>query len=468
MSTSTYSNTDNEQIYKVFNQKLINFYKNNFSYLDDFYNRNVSKNILLGNNDNYNFIIFSIDFPVFMISENIKNLMEMNNQLEYIPYINNNENIMFSHKDCYSIIYIKSKETFIDVLNFLIADHPTYYLCLLNGLCGWSELNDELINHETYFLGNHDTYNYSLTNIEYCTVLKLHNNVKLQAIIPNLINTTFEIVEICYEPLTDNSNIFGILPKKYHQIKLNHQSYEEWENCYNLGIIPDDFINKIIYLKTSDITKASYNKANFIKRLLLSKNFVEIICRLEINSMNSIDLLKSIVSNDNIQKVGIFNYYAHNFRFSFNKINVQVGNNIKYLRMTKMLNHDAICTLCFSSKSNLKELVTSFPIKCDINLFTKLEKIDIQGDEILNNLIHILEIKPKKLICKLCEFKNINYIEIRHFYMLLDYPNMDEQFHLTTFIIHPLNPIEQKNHISTSQNITHNCVRNKSLTYYSK
>lgn len=467
MTTSIDLNFENKQIYKII-YKFIETYEMNCNRKDDFHNRNKHKNILLCQNDIYNIIIFSIDSPITMITNDVRALMKTNIKLAQIPYGNNTKEIMITNRKLYSAIYIKSKELFIDIFKLLIEDHPTYHLYLLNGFNGWQELNDELIHYETHFLNGNNIHNYSLTNIDYCSNLKLYDNKTLRSSTFNLMNIVFETVEINYTPIQYNSNNFGILPKNYHKIKIINNSIDLWGKCYNMNIISEEFINKIISLQVGNITNHPHNSSNFIKKLLSSKNFVEMNCCFEIYGRTDINLLISILSNDNITKMSIIVDDLRYFRSVTDNINIQIGNNVEYLKLTMNIKNIIPYTLCFSSESNLKHLITSFPIKCNIDLFNKLEEIIIQSDEVINNISNILKINPEKLICKLCKFTNIKSLIIKEFTILLEYPNMDEHFYITNLQLYPLNQNEQSKYIFTHPNVVRNIVRNQSLIHYSK
>lgn len=466
----------NIEIAKYFDEFLVKqIYKQN----------HYEKNIYIYNNiylcynyyDDCYMIVTSANETIKTINKEIRMLISEEHEKHFIPYIDNSEEyyegVTISNINSYTAIYIEQQIIFIDILEWLLYEYPRNTINLIDGFSSWDKLNDLLFNYKTYFVGDKNISSYSLHNVKKCSVLRLYNYDGLYTEIPGLKTVEFELIKIYYSPeqLTvtqwgHNECIksFGPLPHIYNAVSIKNNYLFKWENCYEEGFIPDEFINKVVSIKSDHMYYAVITNSGFIERLLLSTKLIMFCCHLRLEHPNCTNIVKLILSNKYLEIVHLHMNSTSNINISeIQNTDIEVSDNITYLQMTKNFLNIGVYTLTFSPETKLKSLLTPFPIKSGINLFKSLEVIKIFGDIIIESLAESLCIKKKNLACELCKYTNIKVIMIHDYSFGLKHPNDDEYFHIIELDI-KANSFDRDYYIC--ENIQQNYVRNRTLLDY--
>lgn len=454
MSTTSY------EIYEFFTSYMEYYYQtlDDVLFYDTLQNRLISKGFYLCMLDDNEYMIGLLPgCAQRILNEQYEKLMRKDSELTYCRF---NDEIMIAGNGIVLAIYLQSKSTFIDILKYLSIDHPKHCVFLVDGFQGWNELNDELIHHETCFLGGIVCKNYTLHNIKQCNELTLSIRAGNQICLPGLEHTHFDNVEIRYIP-QETDFTFGIMPRNYDFVKIHAGSFDSWNKCYEQHLITDEFIQKITSLQI--YSNETINHSAFFIRLLSLSPLTNLSCNLKIHNSDDLQLLELILTNTNLRYINL-NIVSIN-KFMTSQMRILVNDNIQQLTITKHSQMSVPLTLCFSSMSCLNHLKASFRVEMYNDLLNNLTYINIFCDDALRSFASILRVNPQDLAIALCKRDTIRSIEIRSGKFKLCSPDLDECFNVSKITLRYANQIIIDS--ETSSNIQQNKTRIKSLVEYS-
>lgn len=466
---------NSEQIYKdfvVFLEQHFESEGNKFmkSY-GKFHNRHISKGFVLHTiSENHYMIGFSFSSAMLKTNRDLELLMNKN-----VKLITISDKVQFASAAFNVAIYLQCKTTFMDVLKLLSMDHPEHRVFLINGFKGWDELNDELFHHETCFLDRMHVADYKLDNITHCGILQLDVRDVLYSDFTGLNNTIFNIVKMMYTPskssplhfLKQRIASFNSLLKNYRHMEIICDSLVQWNECYEENCISNEFINKVISLKILDESEGIYN-SKFLNRLLSSSSLTYLECELKIQNSNDMNILKSILGNEYLNKVKIKILSSSNMDcFKMGKMCNQISDSIEHLELITYSLKSIQWSLYFTPLSGLKYLRTTFPIIANINLFNQLTSINLLHDDTIKSCSKILNINNgDNLLDILCNYENIHTIEMNSYYQQFRQPNLNTCLGLCHFEMYYINDLIVNS--DNIKNIQQNKIRTKSLLDYSK